>query len=661
MPGFSPSAADSTSSAATAVRPGADDGLLWVEDFESFPVGPLCTDPGPSPDHHFHKPAGYRGRWLPGSAETGPDAPDWHIVDTDGRHVLEQSAPRLRRPAVLVVGDPDWTDLSVRLRLRPMGTGACGLVLRFRDGRGHYLLSVADGLVRLTSRMGEEVRTLSQAAADPAGEWMELAAQTAGELLRCSLDGVELFAVRDGLLPRGRAGVFAEGPAQFAALRIACTGEARRRVVATAERRARELEEIRRRMPRPRLWRKLSTEGFGGGRCLRVGDVNGDGRPELLTVQARRRGDAEMVGCVTAMDIDGRVLWRFGEPVRRPEPSLPAGDLPVQIHDLDGDGSDEIVVAREFHLHILDGRTGKVRHRVPTPPRAGGGPGFGRVAGTALAFADLSGKLRPGELLFTDGLSRVWAFDSRLEPLWRAECDPAGGVSSLLAYDFDGDGREEILAGGTLLDPDGQEIWTIPLDDKVRAAMVIRPPGSRDLRIVLAAGEEGVLFADRDGRVVFEDRSAFGHGLAGGRFRPDLAGPQIACQGRGDSAGMLCLLDATGRRIAETWLFPAAGPLCPVNWAGGAGDLLLLNAHPVHGGLADGAGRVVVELPDDGHPTLCCRALPLSGGPRDEILCWDPGRIWIYTPDGPPPAGAAVRRRRPDLHSDSVWRAEISE
>jgi len=60
------------------------------------------------------------------------------------------------------------------------------------------------------------------------------------------------------------------------------------------------------------------------------------------------------------------VLWQLGRP--DPRNGLLTNDTPFQIHDVDGDGKNEVVVVRDFQLQILDGRTGRVKKWVWMPP-----------------------------------------------------------------------------------------------------------------------------------------------------------------------------------------------------------------------------------------------------------------------------------------------------
>ena len=113
--------------------------------------------------------------------------------------------------------------------------------------------------------------------------------------------------------------------------------------------------------PRPKLWRKFDTKGFGAGRNVRFGDLDGDGRLDMLFAQnvPKVRGDAfDQISCLTAVTLDGKVLWQQGRP--NPKNGLLTNDTPFQIHDLDGDGRTEVVLARDFQLQVLDGRTGKL-------------------------------------------------------------------------------------------------------------------------------------------------------------------------------------------------------------------------------------------------------------------------------------------------------------
>src|SRR5690606_7077814 len=93
------------------------------------------------------------------------------------------------------------------------------------------------------------------------------------------------------------------------------------------------------RNPKPKIWKRFRTPGFGAFRNVRFGDLNGDGVPEMLIAQNTRRvrtNDFAQISCLTAVTLDGEVLWQIGRP--DPYNDITAHDVPFQIHDIDGDG-----------------------------------------------------------------------------------------------------------------------------------------------------------------------------------------------------------------------------------------------------------------------------------------------------------------------------------
>ena len=82
----------------------------------------------------------------------------------------------------------------------------------------------------------------------------------------------------------------------------------------------------------PRLVRKVDF-GEYGSRHIRFGDLDGDGLPEIVLVQANP--STAYITCLTAIDLEGRILWQVGSPDVRN--SYYKGEN-LQIYDLDHDG-----------------------------------------------------------------------------------------------------------------------------------------------------------------------------------------------------------------------------------------------------------------------------------------------------------------------------------
>src|SRR5262249_33367182 len=143
-----------------------------------------------------------------------------------------------------------------------------------------------------------------------------LRVENEGSKIRAFIDDKRILAADDGELLRGKAGVTANIPARFQDLRVTVSDENKARIDARIARREAELTALRRANPLPRLWKTFNTPRFGAGRNVRFGDLDGDGIPEMLIAQnIPRIGDNFIqISCLTAVTLDGRILWQLGRP-----------------------------------------------------------------------------------------------------------------------------------------------------------------------------------------------------------------------------------------------------------------------------------------------------------------------------------------------------------
>src|SRR3954468_9699527 len=288
-----------------------------------------------------------------------------------------------------------------------------GVVFRYHTNRHSYLFALTGGnRARLAVRLPLEGsfrvakwRELGEAAFpyDTAG-YHRLRVENRGAKIVAYVDDRLILSAEDDELPRGKAGVTANIPARFRDFRVRVADETKRRIDARIARREAELAELRGQSPRPKIWKQFATPKFGAGRNVRFGDLNGDGVPEMLIAQniPRVRGDAfDAISALTAITLDGKVLWQIGRPDQRN--GLLTNDTPFQIHDIDGDGKNEVVLIRDFKLQILEGATGKVKRSVPMPkaPASKERP-YEMVSGDSIAFLNLSGNKGRHEIFVKD-------------------------------------------------------------------------------------------------------------------------------------------------------------------------------------------------------------------------------------------------------------------
>ena len=209
----------------------------------------------------------------------------------------------------------------------------------------------------------------------------------------------------------------------------------------------------------PVLVSTFSMKTSGGCPGMRLGDINGDGKMEIVVAQPTDQtalGDygPQFAVCVTAYDLKGNQLWQYG----KPGPTHTASsDIPIQVYDMDGDGKSEVFVNMSTTtMTVLDGTTGTVVRTIPLP-KAG--------SNDSIAFANLRGKKWPQDIIVKTRYSQAWAIvgidDTTTTPttkagtvLWnhkKLASDTSGSDLGTghypLAYDWNSDGKDEVMLG----------------------------------------------------------------------------------------------------------------------------------------------------------------------------------------------------------------------
>ncbi|MCY3019000.1 MAG: hypothetical protein NTW87_08230 [Planctomycetota bacterium] len=664
--------------------------LLMHEDFSGLRPG-LVKEADDGAYREMHARAAHPDDNLDGrqrkAGHWGLPADPWLCVETpQGRRLQSTANATVADNVSIAKGDFGWQDYQVESAIaildnskQPGWGGPVGVLFRFLDSQRYYAAVIdRDGMAKLARRIVGHWDVL---AAAPIGIEFNtpilFRVSCRGDTLHAQIGAVKLEA-NDAEFPVGMAGFIGARPAVFGPLKVTCTSRELKRLREARGKQHRLILAGRRQAAQPVLWRKLSTEGFGSGRRIRLGDLNGDGQLEIVfpRVDFSKAGPKD-IDCLTAMTLDGKVLWQIGRPPPAPKAEYSA-DTPVQIQDIDGDGNAEVVAVMNRQIMVLDGKTGRAKYAASVPKveklpsvyksninEWGGGYGdeTDEWPVNALAFADLTGTGSRRDLLLLDNYHHTIALDSTLRrELWRV-VNPHGHFP--LPVDLDGDGRDSVMLGYRHVNCDGTLLGRVCLEDHQDAIFCgpLDDDGKGPYEVLMAAGEDGLLRLTPDYDIY---QRVMGHvqRLAIGKFRADRRGQCVATVLFHGNRGIVSLFDATLMRI-WTKDFPVVGAtLQPVLFDASGVEYMFLSAiRPAQGhqgGLINGQGDLVVPLPDDGGPGLCAFAYDLDRDGLDELITWDHERMWIYHSNADCDPSRLPKRTRPPLYNMSNFQSYYS-
>ncbi|MTI94741.1 MAG: hypothetical protein FH749_04515 [Firmicutes bacterium] len=305
-----------------------------------------------------------------------------------------------------------------------------------------------------------------------------------------------------------------------------------------------------------------------------AGDLTGDGQVELVTAQNADRFDNHHTTTVCAQRLDGTVLWRWGDPNAGKKGR--SFDVACQIYDWRGTKENNVILLTDRELIELDGRQGTVLRRWPIP----------KHASDMLMFVNVSGKERATDILIKDRYHRLWVYDEDGNLLWSVR-DPGGYMLAHqpLAFDLDGDGRDEILAGFALLNHDGSTRWvyesnTVKLwfGGHLDSAQVLRldqeyPENTRIVITYCDAG--GIAMLDGNGKQLWEITGRHFETVSAARLLPDRNELQLVVDVSHlamDEPGECWILSETGVHLAT---LRGSHRAHPANWLDNGRDQLL--------------------------------------------------------------------------------------
>ena len=393
---------------------------------------------------------------------------------------------------------------------------------------------------------------------------------------------------------------------------------------------------------------RVGTQTLRYGGDVRLGDLTGDGRADLLVFRCDKASTLKP-SFLGAFDMDGRPLWHAGSGGHQP---LRPG--PVAIHDIDGDGRAEVICfyhdptvkadkksMADVVVQIRDGQTGRVeRQAAPLQlrERKGWGPNW---CHHRILIANLRGRPQPRDFIIKLG-DTIVAFDDALSVLWTYTI-PWNEYGKCSAYipsvgDIDGDGRDEVNGGYFLLDSDGRPLWEKRLGPHMDSVAITEWDDGR-MRAICSGG--GHVMDERGRAVLALGPKTVPHGQEArvADFLGDQPGPEMAIRYDGHTPKVM-LVGNSGRVLGRFTLnsSPNETGMEVVYWNGPKGAALLHNG----GLLFDGHGRVAVRPPGLPKPIgdrkmgwYHCISADVCGDAREELVLYNPwsSSVYIYTPE----------------------------
>ncbi len=285
------------------------------------------------------------------------------------------------------------------------------------------------------------------------------------------------------------------------------------------------------------LLARIDVSVCGRGCHMRLGDINGDGRMELVLLQPDSGFDERYfphsVKCATAFNLEGEMLWQVGVPDLETD-FVTDSELPAQIFDIDNDGNNELLYISDGELIVLDGMSGVQKKKYPLPAPD---------AHDAIIIADLEGKGYPQNIILKNRFHQLWAMDSNFNVMWTYK----GNIGHFpWPYDIDNDGRDELICGYTVLSGEGEVLWTVPETSGLARYVWIGDLFQKgDERKAVAVLGDKLTLLTPGGELLWQTDASCSD-VALGNILPTLAGTQLCLAG-----DTLSMLDCNGGFLSE--------------------------------------------------------------------------------------------------------------
>jgi hypothetical protein len=421
-----------------------------------------------------------------------------------------------------------------------------------------------------------------------------------------------------------------------------------------------------------RLDLPVADAGIGG---LITADVNNDSLNDFIITKPNH---------IVVYDHSGKKLWAKRVNIQVTGPAeqygLPGWHGPgVQAADVDGDGSVEVLyLTKDGVLHIVHGSTGRGKwsERLDVPAGAERWEHSvvanfrGKGDRDLLLQATNATGYRMGRYLAAYAVEDLR--DKKLRLLWQRDDFVANAHNGARVADLNGDRRDEVL-GGTVIGPDGNILFRIPLRGHIDSIFVgdILPeiPGL-EIAALEEGGGNGILrnnnglfrtvnrvydhifpagnrvFLYNHERLIWQShyRHQEPQNAAVGNFDPSRPGLEVWCRSRYERHQIPFIFDARGQLInfykmddvaPEGWTTKGVEEIWTIDWTGDDKQLAAAKERHMSGDVAifdPISGKFLHRFKEKADRLYVA---DVSGDWREEIIVLNGNELRIYENNEP--------------------------
>lgn len=618
---------------------------LFKEKFKDFPLEEFPYDKEHTAlgEYHHLMPKGYTGNFYDpiNNHQWRSMGGSWIVTNIDGKNYMEQnrgynvSGHFSDVASILVQKKHRVTNFKVSFSMLLYATKhLSGIAFCYVHSRKYLAFVLEDGYARLYFKNQKEQIILNEVP------FSYVDNQEYHIVISKEEDEIKVF-IEDNLIleaktmysSRGYIALISQNACRYGYLKLEISEEAYDHYLALVKDDEVRLKNKQSKHAPMVCVKKINLKDFGSGRQIRFGR-NKDKRFIVMAQHQKRmyRDAFAGISCLTAFDLDGNVMWQKGVANNSPDNTLISCDLPFQVADINNDGIDEVIYAKEFKIYIINAITGEELVSFPTQlvkndPLFKDYP-YDRLNVDAIRVADFTNKGYQGDFIIKDRYANVFAYDSNFNLLFRYNHKNTGHFPYI--YDFDGDGKDEMYVGYDMV-KDGEVVWSLPFNSDHTDEIIYEALDEKQEKVlILASGNEGLNVCDKNGKVLHSISVGHAQRISLAKYDKNIKGYQLCVTSFWGANGIIYTFDKDLRLIAEKEFIGNGNVITPVNYDNSKEALILSNASCEYGGLLDIDLDVVVPFLDDGHPTLATEVIDIDDDGIDEIITWDQESMWIY-------------------------------